>query len=176
MGEHKLHVYTGDGKGKTTAAMGLALRSLGHGRRVLIAQFLKDGRSGELTALSALPGAAVFEAEPIEGFVFQMTPEAYARAQQTQRAQAQALCERIRRDAPDLIVLDELSVALHVGMIDEAAARELIGAALCAGETVVTGRNAPDWLCEMADYVSVIRAQKHPFDAQGLPAREGVEW
>ena len=71
----KLHVYTGNGKGKTTAAMGLALRSLGHGRRVLIAQFLKDGRSGELAALCTFEQATIYPAKPISGFVFAMSPE-----------------------------------------------------------------------------------------------------
>lgn len=173
---HMLHVYTGNGKGKTTAAMGLALRSLGHGRRVLIAQFLKDGRSGELAALASLPGASVFEAEPMERFAFQMTPEERAAAAKAQREQAEAIRERVQREEPELIVLDELCVALHVGMVDEATARELIVTALRYGETAVTGRNAPEWLCEMADYVSVIDAKKHPFDTQGLSAREGVEW
>ncbi len=176
MGAHKLHVYTGDGKGKTTAAMGLALRALGHGRRAMIAQFLKDGRSGELAALSALPGAILFEAEPMEKFVFQMTPEECVLAARSTQAQAEAIRARIARERPDIVVLDELAVALNVGMLGEADARELIAAALSAGETVVTGRNAPEWLLAMADYVSVIRAAKHPFDTQGLPAREGVEW
>ena len=84
----KLHVYTGNGKGKTTAAMGLALRSLGHGRRVLIAQFLKDGRSGELTALRTFERATVYPAEPISGFVFAMTAEEKEEAARRQNAQA----------------------------------------------------------------------------------------
>jgi len=176
MDAHKLHVYTGDGKGKTTAAMGLALRALGHGRRALIAQFLKDGRSGELAALSALPGAILFEAEPMETFVFRMTPEEREHAARSVCAQAEAIRARIERERPGLVVLDELAVALSVGMLGEADARGLIDAALHAGEAVVTGRDAPEWLLDMADYVSVIRAAKHPFDTQGLPAREGVEW
>lgn len=176
MERHRLHVYTGDGKGKTTAAMGLALRSLGHGRRVLIAQFLKDGRSGELAALASFPGAILVPGKPVEGFVFQMTPEERACAGQAQRAQAEAIRARIRREVPELIVLDELAVALDTGMLDEAAARDLLGEALRAGETVVTGRNAPGWLCTLADYVSVIQAKKHPYETERLPAREGVEW
>ena len=69
---NKLHVYTGDGKGKTTAAMGLALRSLGHGNTVLVAQFMKKGNSGELAALRRFENATVMTAEPIRGFTFQM--------------------------------------------------------------------------------------------------------
>ena len=123
----KLHVYTGDGKGKTTAAMGLALRSLGHGRRVLIAQFLKDGRSGELAALRTFERATVYPAKPISGFVFAMTA-----AQKEEAAKQQ--------------------------------------------NVVSTGRNAPEWLREKADYVSEIIARKHPFQTEKLAAREGIEY
>ena len=142
----KLHVYTGDGKGKTTAAMGLALRSLGHGRRVLIAQFLKDGRSGELAALKTFERATVYPAKPISGFVFALT------------------------------VLDELNVALACGMVTRENAERLIDAALAFGDVVSTGRNAPEWLRERADYVSEIVARKHPFQTEKLAAREGIEY
>ena len=158
----KLHVYTGDGKGKTTAAMGLALRSLGHGRRVLIAQFLKDGRSGELAALRTFERATVYPAKPISGFVFAMTA-----------AHIQSEAEGLR---PALTVLDELNVALACGMVTRENAERLIDAALAFGDVVSTGRNAPEWLRERADYVSEIAAQKHPFQTEKLAAREGIEY
>ena len=102
----KLHVYTGNGKGKTTAAMGLALRSLGHGRRVLIAQFLKDGRSGELAALRTFERATVYPAKPISGFVFAMTAAQKEEAAKQQNAQAAGFYARLGfrvtgRDATD---------------------------------------------------------------------------
>lgn len=172
----KLHLYTGEGKGKTTAAMGLALRSLGHGRNVFVAQFMKDGRSGELAALSQLPGAAVYVARPMEKFVFRMTQEERARAALEQNAQAMELTQRILRERPDLTVLDELAIAANMGMVGEAEARALIGAALESGECAVTGRYAPDWMREMADYVSVITPQKHPYETEKLMARKGIEW
>ena len=172
---NKLHLYTGDGKGKTTAAMGLALRSLGHGNAVLVAQFMKTGNSGELTALRRL-GATVMTAEPVKGFTFRMdeAQKALTRAQQT--AFARETIDAIRREKPAAIVLDELAVAISSGMLEEDAARTLIMAALESGETVVTGRNAPAWLEEAADYLSRIRAEKHPYATEGLSAREGVEW
>lgn len=174
--ENRLHVYTGDGKGKTTAAMGLALRSLGHGRRVLIAQFLKDGSSGELRALQRLDGVRVFSAQPVSGFVFQMTAAERARAARSQTEQALLLAEEIRREKPSLVVLDELGEAVWLEMVAPEAARALIDAALECAETVVTGRDVPEWLSARADYVSRISAEKHPFQTEGLPAREGVEW
>ena len=122
--KNRLHVYTGDGKGKTTAAMGLALRSLGHGRRVLIAQFLKDGSSGELRALEHLDGALVFRTQPLSGFVFRMTAAERARAAQAQTEQALRLAEEIRREKPAMAVLDELGEAVWLEMVTPEAARE----------------------------------------------------
>ena len=170
----KLHVYTGDGKGKTTAAMGLALRSLGHGRRVLIAQFLKDGRSGELAALKTFERATVYPAKPISGFVFAMTAaqkEEAAKQQNTQAADIQSEAERL---CPALTVLDELNVALACGMVTRENAERLIDAALAFGDVVSTGRNAPEWLREKADYVSEIIARKHPFQTEKLAASMAV--
>ena len=174
--EHKLHLYTGEGKGKTTAAMGLALRALGHGERVLIAQFLKDGRSGELAALCQFPTAIVWDAAPVKKFVFRMTAEEKADARREQTDQARALTAAIADQAPELIILDELALALERDMVEESVARTLLDAALSSGETVVTGRCAPDWIRERAAYVSVILAEKHPYMTEGLPARKGVEW
>jgi len=172
---NKLHLYTGDGKGKTTAAMGLALRSLGHGNKVLVAQFMKTGNSGELTALKKL-GATVLTAEPVKGFTFRMDEAQKALTRSQQTAFAQAVTEAIRQARPDTIVLDELGVALTTGMLEEAAARALIEAALESGETAATGRTAPAWLEDRADYLSRVRAEKHPYASEGLPARKGVEW
>ena len=112
---NKLHVYTGNGKGKTTAAMGLAVRSAGHGRRVLIAQFLKDGRSGELNAFKMLPSVEVYPMKPVNGFVFAMSEEEKRQTEKEQRAQALALRTHIEQSRPELIVLDELNVALSTG-------------------------------------------------------------
>ena len=172
---NKLHLYTGDGKGKTTAAMGLALRSLGHDNKVLVAQFMKTGKSGELMSLKKL-GATVLTAEPVKGFTFRMdeAQKALTRAQQT--AFAQEAIEAIRRERPATIILDELGVAVTSGMLAEETARALIEAALESGETAATGRTAPAWLEEKADYLSRVRAEKHPYASEKLPARKGVEW
>jgi len=173
--EHRLHLYTGDGKGKTTAAMGLALRMLGHGGRVLVASFLKDGTSGELTSLARL-GAIIAMTAPMEGFLFQMTPDQRARETQRQTAAALQLVEQVREERPQLTVLDELALAVSLGVVEEDAALQLVDEALRWGECVVTGRNAPACLRHRADYVSVMAAEKHPYDTEGLAAREGIEW
>ena len=174
--ETKLHLYTGEGKGKTTAAMGLALRSLGHGNRVLIAQFVKDGRSGELRALARLPQALVCAGKPVKGFVSRMTAEEKERTAKEQLEQARALIALMDKERPALVVLDELAMAVHLGLLGDQAAADLIDAGLAHGEVAVTGRCAPDWLHRRADYVSVVTPEKHPYKTEGLKARKGIEW
>ena len=174
--ERRLHLYYGDGKGKTSAGMGLALRALGHGKRALIAQFMKTGQSGELNALRLIPGATVFDMKPVQGFLFRMTEEERARTIAEQNQEAVRLRQTIEVEKPDLILLDELAVAWAHGVVSEENGIALVNAALAYGETAVTGRDAPDWLREHADYVSHIIAERHPYDTEGLTAREGVEW
>jgi len=175
MARHLLHLYTGDGKGKTTAAMGLALRMLGHGRTVLIAQFMKDGTSGELRALRQFGRVTLFEGARMEGFVFRMTEPELEEAREQQSRAVSELSEKVRSLRPDLTVLDELAVALATRMVGRADAERLLDAALESGDAVVTGRGAPDWLRERADYVSDVAAVKRRFE-EGQAAREGIEW
>ena len=173
---HKLHIYTGDGKGKTTAAMGLAVRSLGHGNKVLIAQFMKNNTSGELIALASFRNAIILSAPPVSGFSFRMTDQERVRTAAEQTAFAREVTERICMEQPDTIILDELNYAVHISMVDPDIATALIDTALRFGETVSTGRNAPQMLLDRADYISRIVAERHPYGTEKLHARKGVEW
>ena len=164
-----LHLYWGNGKGKTTAAMGLALRALGHGRRVVIVQFLKDGTSGEIAPLRAA-GAAVY-ACPNAKFTWLMDEADKAAAREASaRALGRALAEPF-----DLLVLDEACAALKSGILDEALLRRAVAFAKNGREVVLTGRDPAPWLQEAADYSTEMRANKHPY-ADGIAAREGVEY
>ena len=164
-----LHLYWGNGKGTTTAAMGLALRALGHGRRVVIVQFLKDGTSGEIAPLRAA-GAAVY-ACPNAKFTWLMDEADKAAAREASaRALGQALAEPF-----DLLVLDEACAALKSGILDEALLRRAVAFAKNGREVVLTGRDPAPWLQEAADYSTEMRAHKHPY-ADGVAAREGVEY
>ena len=164
-----LHLYWGNGKGKTTAAMGLALRALGHGQRVAIVQFLKDGTSGEIAPLRAA-GAAVY-ACPNAKFTWLMDEADKAAAREASaRALGQALAEPF-----DLLVLDEACAALKSGILDEALLRRAVAFAKSGREVVLTGRDPAPWLQEAADYSTEMRAHKHPY-ADGVAAREGVEY
>ena len=164
-----LHLYWGDVKGKTTAAMGLALRALGHGRRVVIVQFLKDGTSGEIAPLRAA-GAAVY-ACPNAKFTWLMDEADKAAAREASaRALGQALAEPF-----DLLVLDEACAALKSSILDEALLRRAVAFAKNGREVVLTGRDPAPWLQDAADYSTEMRAHRHPY-ADGVAAREGVEY
>jgi len=172
---NKLHLYTGDGKGKTTAAFGLALRSLGHGNKVLIAQFLKNGKSGEIEGARMHENACVISVPATDKFTYQMTKEELEAEKTRQKAALEMLIEKIEEEKPATVILDELAVCAGIGLVTEEDMWRLIDKALECAETVVTGRYAPEGLLERADYVSEIVKRRHPFD-KGVGAREGVEW
>ena len=164
-----LHLYWGNGKGKTTAAMGLALRALGHGRRVVVVQFLKDGTSGEIAPLRAA-GATVY-ACPNAKFTWLMDETDKAQARESSaRALSQALAEPF-----DLLVLDEACAALKSSILDESLLRQAVALAKDGREVVVTGRDPAPWLQEAADYSTEMQMHKHPY-TEGVAAREGVEY
>lgn len=164
-----LHLYWGNGKGKTTAAMGLALRALGHGRRVVIVQFLKDGTSGEIAPLRAA-GAAVY-ACPNAKFTWLMTADEKAEA----RAHNNAALRKALAAPFDLLVLDEACAACRTGLVDESLLQQAAALAGQGREVVFTGRNPAAWMLEQADYATEMRAEKHPY-SKGVVAREGVEF
>lgn len=176
-----LHVYCGDGKGKTTAAAGLALRALGRGLPVLFQQYLKDGTSSELRPL-AEAGAVVESGMPegLSGFTWTMNEEELARlrAFQNERLEEAFRFAEGNREAGGVIVLDEALASLSLNLLDEAAVLRLadLTRSLPDGpDLVLTGRGPSEALCEKADYLSEIKALKHPFD-RGIGARPGIEY
>ena len=171
----KLHVLTGDGKGKTSAAVGMAARFVGHGGKAVFAQFLKDGTSGELSSLRRL-GVLLPAMPAISGFFSKMAPEEQAGLIREYEEAVPSLMETIRQARPGLVILDEFSVAVSLGVVTEPAGRGLVSCSLSLAETVVTGRNAPEWLLTMADYATVLREVHHPWKAEGLKARRGIEY
>lgn len=169
-----LHVYTGDGKGKTTCAMGLATRMLGYEKPVLIIQFMKQPNSGELVSLKKL-GAHIYPAPAMAKFTYQMNEDELDKAADDMRKAIDAMIEKVHDIKPALTVLDEMAVALSYRLIPEDAGFRLIDAALTYGDVAVTGRGATEKLRAKAHYVSVISPEKHPYD-EGIPARKGIEW
>lgn len=165
-----IHVYHGNGKGKTTAAMGLALRMVGRGKRVAIAQFLKCADSGERFVLAGLPGVELLPVPDCLPFTFELTPA----QQQQERERYAGMLDRLRELAPqsDLLVLDEVCDAIDAGLVDLAAVLTVLDG--FAGEAVLTGRQGQRSLLERADYVTRMDKVRHPFD-RGQGARAGVE-
>ncbi len=165
-----IHLYHGTGKGKTTAAMGLALRALGQGLGVTVVQFLKDGRSGELEPLKTL-GAKVYSGPGTMKFSWQQTQQ---ERQETRMAQT-ALLEEALKEPCDLLVLDEACGACRTGLVDEERLKEAVLCRPAGREIVLTGREPAPWMLEAADYVTRMDGERHPF-AQGIAARRGVEF
>ncbi|MGI6214809.1 MAG: cob(I)yrinic acid a,c-diamide adenosyltransferase [Christensenellales bacterium] len=172
--EHLLQVYTGDGKGKTTASMGAVLRMVGHNGKVFLVQFMKSDNSGELAPLKKL-GVNIYPAPQINKFTYQMNEDELKQASADMQNAINGMIEAINGFKPSLSVFDELCVAVGLKLIEEEQALKLIDAALKYGECIVTGRYAPASFIEKADYVSEIKAVKHPFN-EGIQAREGIEW
>jgi cob(I)alamin adenosyltransferase len=167
-------VFTGEGKGKTTAALGLVLRTLGHGEQVAVVQFIKGGwQPGEARALEIFGEALHWHALG-EGFTWE------TQDRERDRQLVQSAWERSRRYLSDgerkLVVLDEINVALKLGYLD--AAQVLEGLALRPPLTHValTGRGAPAALLERADLVTEMKAIRHPFREQGVKAQAGIEY
>jgi len=174
-----VQVYTGDGKGKTTAAFGLALRAAGQRNRVLIYQFLKPAslETGERIALQTDTLDIRIEALDIPWDMSKSWEDEKGVARM--RAAIGEVLVRITEMAQnriyDVLILDEIVFCLSKGLADLKDLRKLIEQKYPSVEIVLTGRGATNELLEMADLVTEMKCIKHPFDA-GLPARQGIEY
>lgn len=166
-----IHIYTGDGKGKTTAALGLALRAAGRGKKVVIVQFMKGADTGELRSLSLLPGVTVLRNKKHYGFFNRVGAETQSLIIEDNNSSL----EEALGLPWDLLVLDEVFSAYSAGALDRKAIDSLVLEKNENRELVLTGRNPPQHIVDAADYVSEIRKIKHPYD-RGVQAREGIEY
>lgn len=172
-----VQLYYGDGKGKTTAAMGQLLRCVGHGFRVLVYQFLKEPTSGEVTVLRTLPGVEYLANEGPIPFLFQLTEEQQEALRQKWGAVFQQVQEKYYSGAYDMVILDEVIDAYQLGIIDRETLHRMMEQRPTGTELVITGHDYGmdiDALKERADYVTFFQKEKHPFD-QGLGYRIGIE-
>ncbi|MGM9613671.1 MAG: cob(I)yrinic acid a,c-diamide adenosyltransferase [Butyricicoccus sp.] len=169
-----IHIYCGDGKGKTTAAMGLALRCAGHGEKVVIAQFLKDGTSGESRLLAKLDNVTLLAANPVGKFSKAMNEAEREESEQAMARTFRAAVDFAVREHARMLVLDEVCAAITTGMLEEWDVLEFLDDKPKDLEVVLTGRNPTLRMQERADYISEICKRKHPFD-RGIRAREGIE-
>lgn len=169
-----IHIYTGDGKGKTTAGVGLAIRFAGSGGRVLYTQFLKNDTSSELSILDALEPITFLPSGKSFGFTFRMSEETRQQAAAHYTAYLEQIIREVEQQSYGLLVLDEILVADREHFIPHDRLLSFLSHKPDTLEVVMTGRNPARDLCELADYISNIKKQKHPFD-QGIPARKGIE-
>lgn len=168
-----LQIYTGDGKGKTTAALGLALRAAGWGMKTYIGQFMKGRAYGELEAVRALAPLITIEQFGRNSLVHvkEGTPEDRKAAQVGLRAARTAMTS----GEYDIVVLDEINVALFFQLLTLQEVLDLIDAKPPHIELILTGRRVPQELIERADLVTEMREVKHPYQ-KGIGARRGIEY
>ncbi len=171
MSKGLLQIYTGKGKGKTTASVGLALRAHCQGLRVIYAQFMKSAHGGELDGLHRV-GINVMRLTEIKSPLF--NPD--VPIDDIQQAALRAIDDlAVAMNDADLIVLDEFIHLIRPGLLSDEQARRFIRSRPEGVEMVLTGRDAPRWLIEMADLVTEMKEIKHPA-GQGTKARKGIEY
>lgn len=168
-----IHLYVGDGKGKTTAAIGLSLRALGAGKRVVFAQFLKGRATGEAAMLQKL-GAAIVRPQDGGKFIFQMTEQELAAQTQANLAALDHIRE-LAQNGCDLLVLDEAVDATVCSLLPLEDLLSALKERPPHLEVVLTGRNPPEHLAALADYHTEFVCKCHPYD-KGVPARKGIEF
>jgi cob(I)alamin adenosyltransferase len=172
--KRRILIFTGDGKGKTTAALGMALRASGHDMRTLILQFIKANEAvGELTALKNLPGVEIIQTG--RGFVPLATDPAFPEHRQAAFHALEKAVQALRSKRYDLMILDEICTAMDKGLITEDQILELIEESGEISCLVLTGRGATKRLIAEADTVTEMCNLKHGL-SQGITAQKGVEY
>lgn len=181
-----IEIYCGDGKGKTTAAVGLTLRAVGNGIPVLFIQFMKDGSSGEIKMLKEIKNVTVHYPRTFYGFTSAMN-EQQKEEMKVQYTEFLGLVEKVFQEQVQMklditagtdirlvVVLDEVIHACNKNLLEGEALLKLIEECPDDTELILTGRNPSESLLEKADYISEIKKRRHPFD-QGVLARKGIE-
>lgn len=170
-----IHIYCGDGKGKTTAALGLALRACGNGYKVILVQFLKSQHTSELDILSYIENIEVIRSKKSDKFTWNLTDEEKRVLMEDNNSIFQKVTSSIEQYKKTLVIFDEIIGAIDTKLIDEDLVLDFLKNKPLNAEVVLTGRNPDNELLDLADYVSEIKKIKHPFD-NGISAREGIEY
>lgn len=169
-----IHIYCGDGKGKTTCAMGLAVRAAGYGMKVLIYQFMKNNKTSERSILNTVSNITIIDGLDEEKFSFQMTDEEKREHKRFYTEKFSEITNKAVREPYDVLVMDEIVYTIRAGLLDEEMVLEFLKSKPESLEVVITGNTPSIKLIEVADYVSEIKKIKHPFD-KGQEARFGIE-
>ncbi|MCH1981624.1 cob(I)yrinic acid a,c-diamide adenosyltransferase [Ruminococcus sp. OA3] len=169
-----IHIYCGDGKGKTTTGMGLSTRAAGYGYKVLIYQFMKNNSTSERKILEKVPNIRFVDGLECEKFSFQMTEDEKKERKDYYENQFKMLTQMIGDENFDMVFFDELIYTIRAGLFNEELLVDYLKNKPENLEIILTGQNPSQNLIDLADYVSEIRKIKHPFD-QGLCSRKGIE-
>ena len=170
-----IHVYYGDGKGKTTAAVGLAVRAAGSKMKIMFVQFLKTETSGEREVLGRLKSVTLTPC-PLElKFTFDMTDGEKQQAAVMYRGLFERSVSTALSERYDMIVLDEVFDVINAGMLSESEVFEFISNAPAGVEIVMTGHEPSQRFVDAADYVTEFKKIKHPYD-KGIEGRIGIEF
>lgn len=170
-----VHVYTGEGKGKTTAALGVALRAMGWGARVCVVQFIKGyAEIGEAKLAAEMPDRFVLKQFAIDLTRAIDETDVLARKQATEEAMTWAE-QAVSQGEFDVVILDEINNALHYGLIPVSRVLSMISGRPSHVELILTGRSAPAEIIDAADYVTELSMIKHPFE-KGIGARKAIDY
>lgn len=175
-----LQIYYGDGKGKTTACVGLSVRAAGEGIPVLFTQFLKDGTSNELDVLKNIDNITVYDNYCFEGFIFQKS-DSEKREVSIQYEKSIKDIEAWINNLPTttkvvsaLVVMDEVMHCINMGLLDEKSMMQFFEDYKDKVEFVLSGGEPSENMREIADYITCVKKDKHPFD-KGVASRKGIE-
>lgn len=170
-----IHVYCGDGKGKTTAAAGLALRACGCGRRVLFVQFMKGNDSGEISAMEQTREIEILRNSKNYGFYKAMTDEDKINITQEHNEILEKTVQKIKSGEYGMLILDEITYPYNLNLIDRRMVEKLIKEKPFSLELIMTGREPNSLLLQAADYITEMKCIRHPYE-KGIQARRGVEY
>lgn len=169
-----IHIYFGDGKGKTTAAFGLALRAAGRKKKALISQFLKSADSGERIAVDLIEGITLMPCLDKVSFACDMDEQEKQDMHIYYTSQLKRADELARLGQYDMLILDEVLPAVETGLIEKEVLLEIMDNKPQELELVLTGRCSDSEILDRADYLSEIKELRHPFK-DGVKARLGIE-
>lgn len=172
-----IQLYTGEGKGKTTAAIGQAVRAAGNGWRVLFAQFMKGNDTGELRVLEKLSQVTICRSSKRFGFYNTLTEAEKGELTAIHNSILDSLLREAGEQSCDMIILDEITYPVRWELLDKGKLRQLLQHAAAQGkpELILTGREPADFLQDYADYVTCMQCVRHPYQ-RGITARRGIEY
>lgn len=170
-----VQIYTGEGKGKTTAAIGQGVRSAGYGLKVVMVQFLKGGYTGELTTIANIDNFNIYRFEKERDFVWNLSEDEKEELKKEIRIGYEFIKKHIDECSCDVLIVDEIMGAHYNNFVSVDEIKYLINNKKQSMELILTGRDVPEEIIELADLVTEMKMIKHPFE-KGIGAREGIEY